>query len=73
MITYTVLSDCGTCGHKHRHHGRAIDCYDKFADAGVDAVIVELKTDVDLLFIEKHLSRRPMQEIAAILRGIHAQ
>lgn len=64
-VKYIVLHEVGTCGHKHRHHGRAVDCYDRLADNGYPATIAETRYNPDLLWIEncllKHTSIAEMK------------
>lgn len=51
-VKYIVLFNEGTCGHKHRNYGRAIDCLDKFEDNGISGIIVATKRSINLLWIE---------------------
>jgi hypothetical protein len=55
MKRFTTITQDGTCGHKHRHIGRAIDCLDKFEDEGISARICRIPGDVDLLWIDNCL------------------
>jgi len=68
-IKYIVLHQEGTCGHKHRHYGRAIDCLDRLEDHGTQATIAETRYNPDLLWIEncllKHMSVKEMADALA--------
>ena len=68
-VKYITLFEEGTCGHKHRHYGRAIDCLDRFEDRGISATIAETKYNPDLLWVEncllKHASMEEMKEALA--------
>lgn len=57
-IKYIVLHQEGTCGHKHRFYGRAVDCLDKLEDNGTQATIVETRYNPDLLWVENCLLKR---------------
>jgi hypothetical protein len=64
---YIVLFQEGTCGHKHRHYGKAVDCYDRLSDNGYNATIAETRYNPDLLWIEncllKHTSIAEMKSV----------
>lgn len=55
MKRFTTITQEGTCGHKHRHIGRAIDCLDKFEDHGIPARITRIPEKADLLWVDKQL------------------
>lgn len=57
MTKYITLTEDCTCGHRHRHYGRAVDCLDKFEDRGIPAKIVEIRHTIDPLFVDKHLAK----------------
>lgn len=69
-LKYIVLYQEGTCGHKHQHYGRAIDCLDKLEDNGIESTIAETRYNPDLLWIEDCLLKRTsMKEMADALAG----
>jgi hypothetical protein len=70
MTRYIVLTEDGSCGHMHRHYGKAVDCLDRFEDNGIPAKLVGTVHNVDPLFIDKHLLKRTsMDEMAAFLQS----
>lgn len=67
-VKYITLFQDGTCGHKHRYYGRAIDCLDKFEDHGVSGIIAETRYNPDLLWIENCLLKHTdIYEMADVL------
>jgi hypothetical protein len=54
-VRYITLFQEGTCGHKHRFYGKALDCLDKFADHGMESMIAETRYNPDLAWIENCL------------------
>jgi hypothetical protein len=69
-IKYIVLYQEGTCGHKHRCYNRAIDCFDKIEDKGIEAMIAETRYNPDLLWIENCLLKNTsMVEMKTALMG----
>ena len=55
---FFAITEEKTCGHMHRSYGRAVDCLDKFEDAGIPADIIETRENVDLLWVDHHLLKR---------------
>jgi len=67
---YIVLHPEGTCGHKHRFYGRAVDCLDRLEDHGTDAIIAETQYNPDLSWIENCLLKNTsMIEMKSALMG----
>ncbi len=72
---YTVIDEnCHTCGHRHRHYGKAVDCLDKFLDftpCNEEPFLVEVKKPIpleDAGFIraayQKYGEDQPFQQFA---------
>lgn len=67
MKRFTAITQDGTCGHKHHHLGRAIDCLDKFEDHDIPSRICSIPGNVDLLWIDncllKHTTMNQMVDL----------
>ena len=70
MNRYIVLTEDCSCGHQHRFYHKAVDCLDYFEDHDIPAKIVQTSRLIDLLFIDKHLSKGHlgMERIIEILQ-----
>ena len=66
-VKYITLFEEGTCGHKHRHYGKAVACLDRFEDDGIEAVIAAVSCPCDLPTIDhwllKHTSKEKMKRV----------
>ncbi len=69
-VKYITLFEEGTCGHKHRHYGRAVDCLDRLEGQGTSATIAETRYNPNLLWVENCLLKHTsMEEMKAALEG----
>jgi len=69
-LKFIVLHQEGTCGHKHRYYGRALDCLDRLEDNGHEAMIATTRYNPNLLWIENCLLKHTrMPEMIAALAG----
>lgn len=70
---YTVLTQTGTCGHKHRDYNQAVGCLAKLEDNGIPAMISGIrvgKRKVDLVWIRDCLmAHTSMEDMAEVLEG----
>lgn len=69
MKRYITLTEEGSCGHMHRHEGRAIDCYDRLSDNGMPATIAKTVHNLHPMWIDKQLSKIGMKRLKAILEA----
>ena len=69
MKRYIALTEDCSCGHLHRHEGRAIDCLDRFEDHGIPSTITSTTENYHPLWIDKQLGKIGMKRLKAILEA----
>jgi hypothetical protein len=67
---YTVLTQTGTCGHKHRDYNQAVGCLAKLEDNGIPAMISGIDRRTNLTWVRECLiAHTAMDEMAEVLEG----
>jgi len=69
MKRYIALTEEGSCGHMHRHEGRALDCLDRFEDHGIPAIVATITEKMNPMWADKQLSKIGMKRLKAILEA----
>jgi hypothetical protein len=69
MKRYIALTEEGSCGHMHRHEGRALDCLDRFEDHGIRSHVAYTTENLHPIWIDKQLSKIGMKRLKVILEA----
>ena len=71
MERYIVLTEDGSCGHKHRSLKRAMACYNHFdRDRNVLLVTIPENRDINIPFVDHCLCKFGLREIAQAIENI---